>query len=289
MSGSTKTETRNAASAPVDRRQRKQNPPSCTATIQPLAAPARSKTPRPPAEPSGDCVPRHPEAPARRNVVRVKNPAPESESATADARETKPRGVEVETPSPALGNTVPEREGAGDPLPEAPDLVNQLRGLVEGANSGDRSALAALRRFLDHHPEVWKTCGDLGKVAERAWLDLLAKDDALAQESAAKHLARLKSDLAGPEPLMLEKLLVDDIGVCYLAKLHAEIAAASPSGGSLAQAGFRLRRAESAQRRFLRAVKTLTGLRALLPEGLSPLKQSRPGATELKRVATTGE
>ena len=190
-------------------------------------------------------------------------------------------GAEAGIPTSVPADAGLEREGAAGAKPEVLDLVDQLRGLVEGANVGDKGALAALRQFLNGHPEVWQACGDLGKVAERAWLDLLAKDDALAQESAARHLARLKADLAGPEPLALEQLLVDEVGICYLAKKHAEITAASPSGGSLAQAGFRLKRVESAQRRFVRAVKTLAGLRALLPEGLSPLPRPPKGTAAL--------
>jgi len=52
---------------------------------------------------------------------------------------------------------------------------------------------------------------------------------------------------------------------------QAQIEAASPAGRSLPQAAFRLRRAESAQRRYLNAVKTLTTLRALAPQGLAPV------------------
>jgi hypothetical protein len=53
---------------------------------------------------------------------------------------------------------------------------------------------------------------------------------------------------------------------------HAEIQAASPSSASLEQAAFRLKRAESSQKRLLVATKTLATLRALVPAGLVPAR-----------------
>ena len=76
--------------------------------------------------------------------------------------------------------------------------------------------------------------------------------------------------MAGPHATPLEKLLIDQVGVTWLAAQHGEISLADEPGGSLQQANFRLRRAESAQRRLLNAVKTLTMVRALVPRGLLP-------------------
>jgi hypothetical protein len=153
-------------------------------------------------------------------------------------------------------------------------LQAMLSNLVAQANTGDRQALTELRHFMDRHPEIEESVGDLARMAESAWLDLLVGQNKLARESVQRLLVKLKRDLAGQHPTDLEKLLVDDIGICYLAKRQAEIAAAG-SGGSLTQAAIRFRRAESAQRRFLSAVKTLTNLRALVPEGLAPLNPLR--------------
>jgi hypothetical protein len=69
--------------------------------------------------------------------------------------------------------------------------------------------------------------------------------------------------------------LIDLIGVTWLATQHADIEAACPPGASLGQAAFRLKRAESALRRHLSAVKTLTALRTLMPQGLVPTQPLR--------------
>src|SRR5262249_700087 len=67
----------------------------------------------------------------------------------------------------------------------------------------------------------------------------------------------------------------DQIAITWLAALHGEIQAASPGAGSLQQAAFRLKRAESSLRRHVTAVRTLATLRALFPAGLAPTHPPR--------------
>jgi hypothetical protein len=152
-----------------------------------------------------------------------------------------------------------------------PDYAALLKALVDRANSGDGDALARLRRFLDSNPHIWRQVGDLNTVTERAWIELMAERNQLLAESVRRNLGAMKSELAGPRPTALEALLVDQVGIAWLALHYAELQAASPPGSSLDQAAFKLRRAESSQKRLLSAAKTLVTLRALLPAGLVPL------------------
>jgi hypothetical protein len=46
---------------------------------------------------------------------------------------------------------------------------DDLKGLVQRAQAGDRTACPALREYLDAHHEVWQEAGDLVKQAEEAW------------------------------------------------------------------------------------------------------------------------
>jgi hypothetical protein len=80
----------------------------------------------------------------------------------------------------------------------------------------------------------------------------------------------MKSDLAGEHPTRLEQMLVDQVVACWLELKYAEHVSASAASSSLEQAAFRLKRLESAQKRYLEAVKTLTTLRKLMPAGLAP-------------------
>jgi hypothetical protein len=153
----------------------------------------------------------------------------------------------------------------------APDYQALFKELVRRSNGGDREALARLRRFLDQKPAIWQKVGDLTAHAEKAWMDLIAGRDQLQAESYRRKLAQLKGELAGPRPTPLEALLVDQVAVCWLGAQYAELQAAGPATGSLEQAAFKLRRAESGQKRLLNAAKTLATLRALLPEGLVPV------------------
>lgn len=159
--------------------------------------------------------------------------------------------------------------GAANP-DAAPNYEELFRQLVARANQGDSEALKRLRRFLDVNPQLWDKFGDLTALAERAWIELLAGSNQLVAESVKRTVAKLKSDLAGQHPTRLEELLIQHLAACHLAVQHAELQAASPATGSLEQAGFRLKRAESAQKRLLSATKTLALLRSAMPAGLVP-------------------
>ena len=153
---------------------------------------------------------------------------------------------------------------------EAALLRQRLDELNKRANAGDGQALAELRRFLDEHPEVEGHVWQLARVAEDHWVELLVGGDALGREAVRRAMTKLKAGLAGPSPTAMEALVVDLVAVNHLAERHAEIAAASPGPASVEVAALRLRRAESAQRRYLASLKMLATLRARLPLGLAP-------------------
>jgi hypothetical protein len=153
--------------------------------------------------------------------------------------------------------------------------AHAIRELADRANRGSEEALARLRRLFDDCPEIWEQVGDLARHAELAWLDLVADEDRLIHESVKRHIAKMKDRLAGPHPTPMEQLLVNQAVACYLAVQHAETSLSAPGSCSPAQAAMRLRRAESAQRRYLSTLKTLARLRATVPQGLAPLKPLR--------------
>ena len=152
---------------------------------------------------------------------------------------------------------------------EQPTPITQAKAfseLVRRSNLGNQQCLEALRAILDQQPGIWQAVGDVSKMAERAWIAVVSPGDKLVEESIQRRLIALKAEMGGVDPNPLEKMLIDLVGVSWLAVFEAEISAAQ-SGGSPQQVSIRLRRAESAQKRFLRAIKTLTTVRALLPPG----------------------
>ena len=91
-------------------------------------------------------------------------------------------------------------------------------------------------------------------------------------ESTQRKAAQLRAELAGPEPSRLERLLVERIVSCWLQTNYADSAYAQlPKGANPAQHTAALQRQNSAQQRYLQAVKALATVRKLLRPGLSPV------------------
>jgi hypothetical protein len=109
---------------------------------------------------------------------------------------------------------------------EAP-ATERMRRLLERAERGDRSALPALEMLLEATPEVWRAYGDLARVAEDAWVELVAGPNLLLKESLRRKLAELRSELlSDPAPSPLEQLLVERVGAGCLQTAYADAAEA---------------------------------------------------------------
>jgi hypothetical protein len=149
-----------------------------------------------------------------------------------------------------------------------------LAAVVQQANRGDEKALESLRAFLAENPAVWRHVGDLVRTAERAWVRLLSGGDALAAESVRRRLAEFRDSLTAENATPVEKMLADEVVLTFLEARYLQTAAADTEKCSIAQAGLMLKRLDCAQRRHLRAIKSLTQLKELLDK--------RRGNLELK-------
>ena len=139
--------------------------------------------------------------------------------------------------------------------PEA-RLASRLRELTARANDGVPGAVEELREFLQDHPEVWRHLGNLTELAEGTLLSRLFEGNATLRESMKRALEELRSGLTRQGSGRLEQLLVDQVVLTFLASRVAEIEAAGkcPPGTT---ATFRLKQAESAQKRHFDAIKAL--------------------------------
>jgi hypothetical protein len=160
-------------------------------------------------------------------------------------------------------------------VPAEPAVLPELRELVSQAKAGNASVLPRLRHLLDAHPQIWQHTGDLEQVVVRAWTELLAGPDPLALEALRRKAEQLRADLEGDGATPLERLLVGQVVSSWLEMSHAQVQVAEPGSTTLGQASHNLRRAESAQKRYLAAIKTLTTVRALVPRGLVPVNHLR--------------
>lgn len=137
-----------------------------------------------------------------------------------------------------------------------------LHDLACRANDGDEHSLRKLCEVIAKNPAIWRAIGDASKLAERCWISLMANGDLLVEESIPRQLSELKATLSGPMPTAMEKMLIDMLGIRWLAVQHAERAAAD-TGGDVRLGMFRLKRAESAQKRFASTLKMLLLVRSL--------------------------
>ena len=107
-------------------------------------------------------------------------------------------------------------------MPESSVLVesgtsyDSLKSLVEQAQAGDTSILPVIRHWLDQIPELWEHSHVLAHQVEKAWTNALSGSD-LLKEIVAREVEGLRSQLLGPQPTPLEKLLADHIAMCWLA------------------------------------------------------------------------
>lgn len=175
-----------------------------------------------------------------------------------------PRRRQARSPKAAPPAATPAASNGAQASAAPPALTRSeaLQILVDRANGGSKSALDSLRQLMDKCPEIWQHVGNLTRHAEIAWTDLVAGGDHLMVETIKRYVERLKGELAGPAPTPIERLLADQAALTWLASRYAEIVSAKPGTSSLGEAKMRLKRAESAQRRHLASLKTLTELRA---------------------------
>jgi hypothetical protein len=161
--------------------------------------------------------------------------------------------------------TSPPKQDGEDPV------LERLQRLVTRAEQGDESVLPELRAALDANPWIWERYGDLAQQSQAAWLGLIAGSNLMLHESTRRKAEQLRAELAGPQPSPLERLLVERTVSCWLQTHYADAAYAQLKGTTPAQHTAALRRQNSAQQRYLQAVKALATVRKLLRPGLSPV------------------
>lgn len=166
----------------------------------------------------------------------------------------------------------------------------QIQQLVQRAEQGDQTVLPALRKLLDESPAVWNEYGNLALQAECSLVKLAAGSNLMLSESLVRKLAALKSDIAGPSPSPLERLLSERIAACWLQTAYFDAVIAQAHGVSRLKNNELRKLQDSSHRRFLTATKTLATVRRLLRPPLTTLdllgrpKPEANGSTQNKRL-----
>jgi hypothetical protein len=149
---------------------------------------------------------------------------------------------------------------------------HEVARLLGRAEKGDVTVLPQLRRLLDESPQLWRDYGDLAAQAQANWVQLAAGINLLLAESLSRKAAELRSELAGPSPSPLEKLLAERVVACWLQVSFydsqvAQIREYKPAQGRMLQ-----QQLDSANRRYQAAIKTLARVRKLLTPARSPVE-----------------
>ncbi len=143
--------------------------------------------------------------------------------------------------------------------------MQDLIALVPKTNrpTASQADITALQQVLRDVPTAWRIAGDLSRRAR----DILIGDkNVLMTESVKRGMNEMEQQLGHENATALERLLIEQIVTQWLVLQIAEIrnAAAIENRIGLAQADHLVRRLESAQRGYLRAIETLTRVRRLL-------------------------
>ena len=154
------------------------------------------------------------------------------------------------------------------PLPEG---SKELHRVLRSTNTDDPDPqdLNALRKALKERPGLWRHVADLAEITEEDIIDALAGENALVRESLRQGLKEIKAELGYEEAPALERLLIEQVTLCWAHFHRIQRHYTSYTTGSYAidDAEHLERRVNAAQRRFLRAVKTLGRVRKMAGRG----------------------
>jgi hypothetical protein len=149
------------------------------------------------------------------------------------------------------------------PTAEAPPKkCDDTQALIDRAQRGDATALAALGDFLDR-PDVLDQVGNLARMAQ---VNLIAKycgKNLLVKEGLTRKMEALFLEVAGPNPTALERLLAERVVTCWLHLHHLEAIYAGKESMPLDLGAYYQRSITAAHKRYLSAIKTLATVRKL--------------------------
>jgi hypothetical protein len=170
------------------------------------------------------------------------------------------------------------------------DSLARLKELVHLAQQGDYSVLDELREALDANEAVWQQVGDLAQQSQAAWLQLLSQQNLLLHEAVSRKLESMRAELTGDHPSPLVKLLVERVLSCWLQCHYADCLYAQATGPQVAPAARMelMKRQESAQRRYLAAIKNLGLVSKLLKPAVSPRELAKRPVQEGTPRASRG-
>jgi len=123
--------------------------------------------------------------------------------------------------------------------------------------------IRALRECLRVVPDLWRGLMDLVEVTEGRVMGEMDMTRSM-REGLEVGLQQLKEELGYSTAPMLEKLLIEQVALCWLRQNITELTLTrAANSGTLEQGEYWEKRLSAAQRRYLRACETLARVRKL--------------------------
>lgn len=173
-------------------------------------------------------------------------------------------------------------------LPTSGTTETEIHQLVDDANRGDVAALAAVRAHLQRNPHVVESVLNLEFQCRDQALDLICEKNSVVREALLVKMGQLELDIGGPNPSVGIFLASKRVSIAWLA-LHAADLLCETQFATGAVPKRWLDYRESAERRYLAALKCLEGVRSMLADlasrwgDLPASKSSNAKAAELFR------
>ena len=146
--------------------------------------------------------------------------------------------------------------------------VDMPNGFVEllrsvDKNSPAKSDIQELRRWLDECPELGQAAANLAEIAKKAIIELGPIQQKSVKMCIEAGMIQQKNDLGYQDAPALERLLIENIAVCWLRLQVVEIEVCNNTEGShtLNAGRYWDQRLSVAQVRYLRAIETLARVR----------------------------
>lgn len=148
------------------------------------------------------------------------------------------------------------------------DKYDKLRELVKKTHKENPKPedVEALRRLFNEDPELWQAAGNMAKRTLDHLCRTYYQQSAYVQECVQRRVEKMREEFGYGQASPLERLLIEQVLVCYVNLYVLEI----NSAGKLCESHSREtglywdRRLTGAQRRFRRACESLARIRKLL-------------------------
>lgn len=149
--------------------------------------------------------------------------------------------------------------------PKNEDAVKRMRRIVDATSAENPSQedVQELRALLKEYPELWTLAGNWSQTAIDRMLEGATKQ-AFVRESTKHRLDLLRQELGAESAPALEKILIENIVVCWL-QLHITQTRheLNTRQAGIAVATYWEKRLSATNARYLRACETLARVRRL--------------------------